>query len=144
VKTLLSLGGASAGIEKFRALVQPDNSTAEKRKKFIRNTITRLREHKFDGLDLDWEFPEERDKTGFTQLVKDFRIEFQNDAVLTNRPRLLLTAAVAVWKPKVIAGYEPKKITQYLDFINLMAYDYHGSWNKNTGHNSPLFSRQGL
>ena len=24
-----------------------------------------------------------------------------------------------------------------------MAYDYHGSWNKNTGHNSPLFARQG-
>lgn len=76
-------------------------------------------------------------------MVKDFRIEFQNEAVLTNRPRLLLTAAVAVWKPKVVAGYEPSKITQYLDFINLMAYDYHGSWNKNTGHNSPLFAREG-
>jgi GH18 family chitinase len=22
-----------------------------------------------------------------------------------------------------------------------MAYDYHGSWNKETGHNSPLFGR---
>jgi len=43
----------------------------------------------------------------------------------------------------VEAGYEPGKISQYLDFINLMAYDYHGSWNKNTGHNSPLFARQG-
>jgi len=91
----------------------------------------------------DWEFPEARDKEGFTQLVKDFRIEFQNEAVLSNRPRLLLTAAVAVWRPKVEAGYEPGKISQYLDFINLMAYDYHGSWNKNTGHNSPLFARQG-
>ena len=67
----------------------------------------------------------------------------QNEAVLTNRPRLLLTAAVAVWRPKVEAGYEPGKISKYLDFINLMAYDYHGSWNKNTGHNSPLFARQG-
>lgn len=143
VKTLLSLGGASAGIEKFRALTQTDEKTSEKRRKFIKNTIVRLREHKFDGLDIDWEFPEARDKTGFTTLVKDFRIAFQNEAVLTNRPRLLLTAAVAVWRPKVEAGYEPGEITQYLDYINLMAYDYHGSWNKNTGHNSPLFARQG-
>jgi GH18 family chitinase len=22
-----------------------------------------------------------------------------------------------------------------------MAYDYHGSWNKETGHNAPLFAR---
>jgi len=46
------LGGASAGIEKFRALTALDEKTTEKRKKFIKNTIVRLREHKFDGLDL--------------------------------------------------------------------------------------------
>lgn len=139
LKTLLSLGGASAGVDKFRKLCSSDDD----RKKFIKNTIDILRKHNFDGLDLDWEFPEGKDKQGFTTLVKDFRIEFQNEAFVSDKPRLLLTAAVAVWKPKVVDGYEVDKISQYLDFINLMAYDYHGSWNKNTGHNSPLYARTG-
>jgi GH18 family chitinase len=28
-----------------------------------------------------------------------------------------------------------------LDFINIMTYDLHGSWEATTGHNSPLFGR---
>lgn len=30
-------------------------------------------------------------------------------------------------------------LIRYLDFINVMTYDFHGSWEGVTGHNSPLF-----
>ncbi|CAF0725854.1 unnamed protein product [Didymodactylos carnosus] len=139
MKTLLSLGGASVNGTKFRLVF----GNANNRKDFIRNTVKFLRKHKFDGLDLDWEFPEnENDKKIFSELVKDYRREFQNEAFVTNRVRLLLTAAVQAYKPKIEAGYNVALIGQYLDLINLMAYDYHGAWDPQTGHNSPLFSRK--
>ena len=156
LKTLLSLGGASVNSTQFRSAFEPDKT----RREFIRNTIKYLRKYKFDGLDLDWEFPEtENDRRIFSTLVRDYRLEFQHEAFLTSRPRLLLTAAVAAYRPKIEAGYNIKEVSTYLDYINLMAYDYHGeidfffqtemsnfilfvgSWNAFTGFNSPLYPR---
>lgn len=123
VKTLLSLGGASVNVTSFRTIFESDKT----RREFIRNTIKYLRKYRFDGLDLDWEFPEtENDRRIFSLLVRDYRLEFQNEAFLTDRARLLLTAAVAAFRPKILAGYDIKEISPYLDYINLMAYDYHG------------------
>ncbi len=39
-------------------------------------------------------------------------------------------------------GYEIQEISKYLDFINLMAYDLHGAWEKFVGLNAPLFARE--
>jgi chitinase len=123
MKTLLSLGGATVNSTQFRIVFEPDRI----RREFIRNTIKYLRKYRFDGLDLDWEFPEtETDRRIFSLLVRDYRLEFQNEASLTNRTRLLLTAAVAAYRPKIELGYDIKEITPFLDYINLMTYDYHG------------------
>ena len=45
---------------------------------------------------------------------------------------------------RVDLGYDVPYISQYLDFINVMTYDYHG-WFPNhtfTGHNAPLCTRE--
>lgn len=41
---------------------------------------------------------------------------------------------------RLIAGYDVPEISKYLDFINVMTYDFHGQWERQVGHNSPLFA----
>ena len=35
--------------------------------------------------------------------------------------------------------YDVPEISKYLDFINVMTYDFHGQWERQVGHNSPLY-----
>ena len=38
------------------------------------------------------------------------------------------------------AGYDVPQIASYLDWINVMTYDYHGQWDKKTGHVAPHYA----
>lgn len=31
-------------------------------------------------------------------------------------------------------------LSSYVDFLNIMAYDFHGKWESKTGHCAPLFA----
>lgn len=64
---------------------------------------------------------------------------FEGEAKTSNLPRLLLTAAVPASFEAIAAGYDVPEISKYLDFINVMTYDFHGQWERQVGHNSPLF-----
>ncbi|XP_004685323.1 PREDICTED: chitinase-3-like protein 1 [Condylura cristata] len=137
LKTLLSVGGWSFGSERFSKIA----SNAQSRRTFIKSVPAFLRAHGFDGLDLSWLYPGRRDKQPFTTLVKEMKAEFMQEA-LSGSERLLLSAAVSAGRVAIDSGYDIAQISQHLDFINLLTYDFHGAWSQTTGHPSPLFRGQ--
>lgn len=143
IKTLLAVGGWNAGSGAFSSMV----ASTESRLLFVNSVIDFLRKYDFDGLDLDWEYPTRRggrpeDRENFAKLVKLLREAFDREARRTGRPVLLLSAAVPTSKELVDQAYDIITLGKYLDFINLMTYDFHGGWESTVGHNSPLYSRR--
>ncbi|XLR70111.1 hypothetical protein S83_020783 [Arachis hypogaea] len=91
VKTILSIGGGASNATLFSLMA----STVKSRAAFINSTIQVARQYGFDGLDLDWEFPEnEQDMANLALLFKEWHQAVVLEAKVHRRPRLLLTAAV--------------------------------------------------
>ncbi|XP_013781598.1 chitinase-3-like protein 1 [Limulus polyphemus] len=135
LKTLIAIGGWNEGSVKYSNMAANPAS----RKVFIDSVVQFLKQYKFDGLDLDWEYPAARggkpeDKQNFVTLIREIKNEF-------NKYGFLLTAAVSAGKHFIGPAYDVPQVSNYLDFINVMCYDYHGGWETFTGHNAPLYPR---
>ncbi|CAG2112038.1 unnamed protein product [Medioppia subpectinata] len=145
LKTLVAIGGWGEGSDKYSAMV----NNAGHRKTFIDSVVKFIGQHGFNGLDLDWEYPgqsargdgdrqpgNEADKQAFVDLLRELNVAFKPHGYL-------LTAAVAAGRSTIDRGYNVPEMNKYLDFINLMTYDLHGSWEQKTGHHAALHSGPG-
>lgn len=60
------------------------------------------------------------------------------------QPGYLLTAAISANIGMIDLGYDIPQISKYLDYIHIMAYDYHGTWDSKVLPNSPMSSQDNL
>ncbi|XVE97513.1 hypothetical protein REPUB_Repub03eG0025800 [Reevesia pubescens] len=139
-KAMLSIADSDAGI--FSNMTSnPDNRAA-----FIKSTIATARKYGFDGLDIDWEFPNNQDDmSNLSLLFKEWRQAVESEASDSGKPPLLLSAAVyfsASFLFDLPRTYPADAIAKYLDFVNLMCYDYRGFWDPSvTGEHALLFDK---
>ncbi|KAL5275103.1 Cht6 family protein [Megaselia abdita] len=142
LKTLLAIGGWNEASSRFSPLV----ANAERRAEFVRNILKFLRQNHFDGIDLDWEYPafreggKSRDRENYAKFVQELRAEFEKETSKTGRPRLLITMAVPAGVEYIEKGYDIPKLNKYLDWFNILSYDYHSAYEPSVNHHSPLYS----
>jgi chitinase len=139
IKVLIALGGwnDSAGSKYSRLVNDP-----QARARFVAHALEFIEKWGFDGLDLDWEYPKcwqvdcnkgpDSDKENFANLVRELSLAFKPKG-------LLLSAAVSPSKAVIDAGYDVPTLSRYFDWIAVMTYDFHGHWDKQTGHVAPLY-----
>ena len=96
----------------------------------------------FDGFDIDWEYPAacgvtcggSEDTDNFTALLAEFRRQLD-----AQRPGLVLSAAVGAGIDKIRVT-RPDLYHPYVDYLNVMSYDFHGGWESKTNFHTALFN----
>jgi chitinase len=123
VKVLICLQGEATTYAKLAA-----NPTA--RVTFARALHDLVTTKGYDGVDNDWEVPQgPQEEANYTQLMSDLRAQLPSP--------YLLSAAIPS-SPGVWGDFDLPALMPLVDFINVMTYDFHGSWSSHAGHNSPL------
>lgn len=160
LKTFLSIGGWSFndpndpnGMGAYTyTLFSQMVSTSANRQQFIDSAISYAHNYGFDGIDIDWEYPGDLTRGGTLDDFDNFIVFLQeaSTALHAATPPLLLSYAAAAILPTGIPQQyhnDPDSYfkwlascAQYLDRINIMAYDYHGPFDNPqiTGVNAPL------
>jgi chitinase len=147
LRLLVSIGGWDAAPQYSDIAL-----TAASRAKFARSCIRLfIVQQRFDGLDIDWEFPvrggmnksRPQDRADATALVRELRMRLDALGRRTHRHYLLTVATPAgTWQRggaySVSESYDLAALVPYVDWLNVMTYDMNSVYSPYSGFNAPM------
>ncbi|UNI19741.1 Chitinase [Purpureocillium takamizusanense] len=136
MKVMLSIGGWTWSTN-FPSASSSDSA----RSNFAKTAVNLVKDWGFDGIDIDWEYPanddEARNMISLLQAVRDELDAYAARAANGHHFELSIAAPAG---PKHYEKLHMKDIGRLVDHVNLMAYDYAGSWDNTTGHAANIFA----
>jgi chitinase len=139
LKVIISIGGWTWS-GKFSDAVLTDTARAA----FAASAVDIVRKYDLDGVDIDWEYPaikglqgniyRSEDKQNYTLMFRDLRRALDSIKIQTHKEYLLTTAVGAF--ADFVNNTEMGKAQVYLNYINLMTYDYN---EKVAAHHTNLY-----
>lgn len=142
LKVDISVGGWSVGGFSEAA------STAAGRQQFADSAAQLMAAQHADGLDVDWEYPghhesgiqsSPQDKHNFTLLLQAIRASLDRVGAANGRSGSHhYTLSVAIADGPFVSDIDIAAINPYLDWFNLMTYDFVNSLTPTTGHHTGL------
>ncbi|KAG7408133.1 Chitinase 1 [Fusarium oxysporum f. sp. raphani] len=136
LKVLLSIGGWT-----WSTNFATTAASAASRSTFAKSAVTLMKDWAFDGIDIDWEYPaSDEDAANMVLLLQAVRDEL--DAYASKHaPGYHFQLTIAA--PAGSSHYNKLRLAdlgRIVDYINLMAYDYAGSWSSVAGHSANLYA----
>jgi len=135
VKVMLSIGGWTWS-NNFPTIA----ASAQARSKFASQCLSYINKYKLDGVDIDWEYPGYVDHGGTPADKVNFTLLMQ--AIRASIGTKLLSSCFGAATQRM-DNIEWDKVPAIVDMINMMTYDFAGSWDKIAYHNSPLYASDG-
>ncbi|ETW80434.1 glycoside hydrolase family 18 protein [Heterobasidion irregulare TC 32-1] len=135
LKVLLSIGGWTYSPHFHPVVVSP-----ALRAKFVQSSIQLLEDYGLDGLDIDYEYPQnDQQARGYVELLREMRAALDAHARRKNTDYRFLLTIAAPCGPDNYQKLHVREMDQSLDFWNMMTYDFSGSWDKIANHQANVY-----